>query len=38
MGEMIGLPIPEIINPMMHPEAFATVELVLTLPVLFLGR
>ncbi|HGV4089726.1 heavy metal translocating P-type ATPase [Enterococcus faecium] len=38
MGEMIGLPIPEIINPMMHPEAFATVQLVLTLPVLFLGR
>lgn len=38
MGHMVGLPLPAIIDPMMHPETFAMVQLVLTIPVLYLGR
>lgn len=38
MGEMVGLRIPNVINPMSNPVAFATIQLLLTLPVLFLGR
>lgn len=38
MGEMIGLPIPDLFNPMIHPTTYATVQLLLTVPVLFLGR
>lgn len=38
MGPMIGLPVPSFLNPDMHPAAFATTQLVLTLPVLWLGR
>ncbi len=38
MGHMVGLPLPAIIDPMMHPETFAMVQLILTIPVLYLGR
>ncbi|MDT2522444.1 heavy metal translocating P-type ATPase [Enterococcus raffinosus] len=38
MGEMVGLPIPNVLNPMSNPVVFATVQLLLVLPVLFLGR
>lgn len=38
MGHMIGLPLPSVINPMMQPTAFAVTQLILTLPVMFLGR
>lgn len=38
MGEMVGLPLPMGLQPMMHSRTFATVQLLLTLPVLFLGR
>lgn len=38
MGHMLGLNLPEIINPMMNPENFALVQLVLVLPVVILGN
>ncbi|OJG93441.1 heavy metal translocating P-type ATPase [Enterococcus silesiacus] len=38
MGHMVGLPLPALVDPMMHPETFAMVQLVLTIPVLYLGR
>lgn len=38
MGHMVGLPIPEIVNPESHALNFALLQLVLTLPVLWLGR
>ncbi|MGF2053212.1 heavy metal translocating P-type ATPase [Vagococcus fluvialis] len=38
MGEMVGLPIPEMINPMVYPERFALLQLALTIPVLIIGR
>lgn len=38
MGEMVGLPIPEIIHPMVYPERFALLQLALTIPVLIIGR
>ncbi|MBO0447184.1 copper-translocating P-type ATPase [Enterococcus ureilyticus] len=38
MGHMVGLPLPAFIDPMMHPETFALVQLILTMPVLYLGR
>lgn len=38
MGEMVGLPIPEMIHPMVHPERFALLQLALTIPVLIIGR
>lgn len=38
MGEAIGLPIPNLFSPMMHPTTYATVQLLLTIPVIFLGR
>lgn len=37
MGHMIGLPLPGLINPMMHPAAFALSQLLLTLPVIVSG-
>ena len=33
MGHLVNAPLPDFINPMMNPEAFAIVQLVLTLPV-----
>ena len=38
MGHMIGLPLPGIINPMMHHAAFALSQLLLTLPVIISGN
>ncbi|EOH95086.1 heavy metal translocating P-type ATPase [Enterococcus haemoperoxidus ATCC BAA-382] len=38
MGHMVGLPLPTFLDPMMHAETFAMVQLVLTIPVLYLGR
>ncbi len=38
MGEMVGLPLPEIIQPMMYPERFALLQLILALPVVIIGR
>ena len=37
MGHMIGLPIPEIINPEVHPLNFALIQLVLTIPIMIAG-
>lgn len=38
MGHMIGFPLPEFIDPMMHPEAFALSQLILVLPVMIFGH
>ncbi|MBG9986407.1 copper-translocating P-type ATPase [Facklamia sp. DSM 111018] len=38
MGPMVGLPIPSAIDGMIHPARNAVLQLVLTLPVLYLGR
>lgn len=37
MGEMVGLPLPSLLNPVSHPQIVATIELILTLPVLVVG-
>lgn len=38
MGHMVGLPLPSVIDPMMNSTVFAMTQLILTLPVLYLGR
>ena len=38
MGHMLGMPLPELIDPMMNAGSFALTQLILTLPVLVLGR
>lgn len=38
MGHMIGLPLPSIIDPMMHSSNFALLQLALTIPIIYLGR
>lgn len=38
MGHMAGLPLPSVIDPMMNPDIFALLQLILTLPVMFFGR
>ena len=38
MGHMIGLPLPEIIDPMMNPKAFSLTQFILTIPVMILGK
>jgi Cu+-exporting ATPase len=38
MGHMVGLPLPNFLDPMHHGSAFALAQLVLTLPVLYVGR
>jgi len=38
MGEMMGLPLPEIINPHTHPANFAIIQFVLVAVIMFLGR
>ncbi|HCM90476.1 MULTISPECIES: heavy metal translocating P-type ATPase [Vagococcus] len=38
MGEMVGLPLPEMIQPMVYPERFALLQLILALPVVIIGR
>ncbi|MDW3896163.1 heavy metal translocating P-type ATPase, partial [Staphylococcus saprophyticus] len=37
MGHMMGLPLPKILNPMMNPEWFSLLQLILTLPVMIFG-
>ncbi len=37
MGHMMGLPIPEIIRPDVHPMNFALIQLVLTIPIMIAG-
>lgn len=38
MGEMLGLPLPGIIDPHYHPKNFALLQLTLCLPVIYAGR
>lgn len=38
MGHMIGMPLPMFLEPMMHPDTFAMAQLMLTIPVVYLGR
>lgn len=38
MGHMVGLPLPTFLDPMIHAETFSIVQLILTIPVLYLGR
>lgn len=38
MGHMVGLPLPEIIDPTSNPIFFATIQLILVLPVIYFGR
>ncbi|MGE4571512.1 MAG: heavy metal translocating P-type ATPase [Candidatus Izemoplasmatales bacterium] len=38
MGEMIGLVLPKFMDPMHHPMIFAIVQLILTLPPIYIGR
>lgn len=38
MGSMMGLPIPKIISPHFNPFKFAIIQLVLTIPVVYIGR
>ncbi|MCM3667144.1 heavy metal translocating P-type ATPase [Mesobacillus subterraneus] len=38
MGHMLGMPLPEMIDPMHNPAAFAIVQLILTIPVMYLGK
>jgi Cu+-exporting ATPase len=38
MGKMVGLPLPDLLNPHHYPLNFALVQFLLTLPVLWVGR
>jgi len=38
MGHMLGLPLPQALDPHLSPRAFMLAQLVLTLPVVWLGR
>lgn len=38
MGPMIGLPIPSVLDPVHHADRFAIVQLLLTLPIVYVGR
>jgi Cu+-exporting ATPase len=38
MGEMAGMPLPDFLNPRLHPFTFALVQLALCLPVMISGR
>ncbi|MBS4956374.1 MAG: copper-translocating P-type ATPase [Clostridium sp.] len=37
MGHMVGMPLPNIMDPMMNPLNFAIIQLVLTIPVMIIG-
>lgn len=37
MGHMVGMPLPNIMDPMMNPLNFAIIQLVLTIPVIIIG-
>ncbi|APM38892.1 heavy metal translocating P-type ATPase [Clostridium kluyveri] len=38
MGHMLGLPLPDFVNPMMNPEVFALTQLFLIIPVIIAGN
>ena len=38
MGEMIGLPLPQFLQPMEHPIVFSVTQLILVIPILWVGR
>jgi P-type Cu+ transporter len=38
MGHMFGMPLPQAIDPMMNPSGFALLQLVLTTPVMLMGK
>lgn len=38
MGTMVGLPVPENLDPMTHPLAFAIAQIVLTFPIIIVGH
>ena len=38
MGEMIGLPLPQILQPMEHPIVFSVTQLILVTPILWVSR
>lgn len=38
MGHMLGAPIPEFLNPAVNPGVFSVTQLLLTIPVIFLGK
>lgn len=38
MGHMLGAPIPEFLNPTVNPGVFSITQLLLTIPVIFLGK
>lgn len=38
MGEMMGLPLPDVLSPHTHPVNFASVQFLLVLAIMFLGR
>ena len=38
MGEMIGLPLPQILQPMEHPIVFSVMQLILVVPILWVSR
>ena len=38
MGEMIGLPLPQILQPMEYPIVFSVTQLILVTPILWVGR
>jgi len=38
MGEMLGLPLPAMLSPHMHPLRYSLAQLVLTVPIMWLGR
>jgi Cu+-exporting ATPase len=38
MGEMMGLPLPEIISPHIHPASFALIQFLLVVGIMYLGR
>ncbi|MBW3110952.1 heavy metal translocating P-type ATPase [Bacillus sp. MCCB 382] len=38
MGHMFGMPLPEAIDPMVNPSGFALLQLVLTVPVMMMGK
>lgn len=38
MGSMVGLPVPQIISPKINPLNFALIQLILAIPVIYIGR
>ena len=38
MGSMVGLPVPQIISPEVNPLNFALIQLILAIPVIYIGR